>query len=56
MSDELDSKHFHNALGTFSAQEALPLKSALRRIIDCTSGIPSGVDEQQQSLEVGPVT
>ena len=44
------------ALGTFSAQEALTLKSALRRIIDWTSDVPPGIDEQQQSLKVGSVS
>lgn len=41
------------ALGTFSAQEALTLKSALRRIIDWTSAVPAGIDAGQQSLKVG---
>ena len=41
------------ALGTFSAQEALTLKSALRRIIDWTSEVPAGIDETQQSLKIG---
>jgi flavin reductase (DIM6/NTAB) family NADH-FMN oxidoreductase RutF/DNA-binding MarR family transcriptional regulator len=40
------------ALGTFSAQEALTLKSSLRRIIDWTSAVPGGIDEQQKSLKV----
>ncbi len=44
------------ALGSFSAQEALTLKSALRRIIDWTSNADLGVDGQQRSLNVGPVS
>jgi len=44
------------ALGTFSAQEALTLKSALRRIIAWTSDVPPGIDGQQQSLTVGTVS
>ena len=43
------------ALGTFSAQEALTLKSSLRRIIDWTSDVPAGIDEQQQSLTIGKI-
>jgi len=43
------------ALGTFSAQEALTLKSALRRIIAWTSEVPPGTDGQQQSLTIGEI-
>ncbi len=41
------------ALGTFSAQEVLTLKSSLRRIIAWTSDVPAGNYEQQQSLRIG---
>ncbi|MFT5332379.1 MAG: DNA-binding MarR family transcriptional regulator, partial [Halioglobus sp.] len=44
------------ALGTFSAEEALTLKSSLRRIIDWTSNVPVGLEGEQQSLKVGPVS
>ncbi len=40
-------------MGTFSVQEALTLKSLLRRIIDWTSEVPEGTDEQQRSLKIG---
>jgi flavin reductase (DIM6/NTAB) family NADH-FMN oxidoreductase RutF/DNA-binding MarR family transcriptional regulator len=44
------------ALGTFSAQEALTLKDSLRRIIEWTSNSQPGSDGQQQSLKVGSVS